>query len=301
MWENQVRHYKSYLQIERSLSPNTVDCYVRDLGKLLKYLEDQDPAISPEQVTIGNLRTFVEWLQVPGISPASQARIISGLRSFFRFLLLENQISTDPSQRLDLPKTSRHLPEVLNVHEIDRLLAAIDKSKPEGERNKAILETLYGCGLRVTELITLKISDIYFDEGFVRITGKGNKQRLVPIGSEALKSLKDYFLYTRPHTTAKKGFEDIIFLNKNGKNLSRVMIFTILRQLAARAGLRKVISPHTLRHSFATHLIEGGADLRAVQEMLGHESIVTTEIYTHLDKQYLRSVILEYHPRARKG
>ncbi|MDP2423982.1 MAG: site-specific tyrosine recombinase XerD [Bacteroidales bacterium] len=298
-WESYIKGFRAYLQLERSLSANSVQAYLRDVRKLQKFLEEKHQDVKPEDLDIDILREFLLWLQTPGISARSQARLISGIRAFYKYLLLENLVTTNPSQLLELPRLGRQLPDTLSVEEINRLIDTIDLSTPEGERNKAILETLYGCGLRVSELTHLRISNIYFTEGFIRVIGKGSKERLVPVGSQALKQINIYLQFARAHQAVKKGSEDILFLNRHGRKLTRVMIFTIIKRLAEKAGIHKTISPHTFRHSFATHLVEGGADLRAVQEMLGHESIITTEIYTHLDRQYLRSVIMEYHPRSR--
>jgi len=267
------------------------------MNKLTSYLDITQQKLMPEELKLNKLQDFIKWINELGLSANSQARIISGVKAFYKYLIIENLINEDPTELLEAPKISRKLPDVLDTAEIDKLIAAIDLSKPEGERNKAILETLYSCGLRVSELINLKISNIYFNESFIRITGKGNKERLVPIGSIALKQIVNYLQNIRVHIKIQKNCHDILFLNRRGSNLTRVMIFTIIKTLAHKIGLKKKISPHTFRHSFATHLIEGGADLRAVQEMLGHESITTTEIYTHLDRDYLRSTILQYHPR----
>ncbi|OPZ99782.1 MAG: Tyrosine recombinase XerD [Bacteroidetes bacterium ADurb.Bin408] len=297
MWSSYLTGFKTFLKIEKSLSPHSVEAYLNDIKKLTAWLEITNRNCSPGELLLKDFQDFLKWINELGLSPNSQARLISGIKAFYHYLLLENVITTDPTELLEGPKTGRKLPDVLDVNEINKLISAIDLSKPEGERNKAILETLYSCGLRVSELVNLKISNIYFDEGFVRITGKGNKERLVPIGSIALKLIISYLENIRVHVPVKKTCTDIVFLNRRGDKLTRVMIFTIIKNLAASIGLKKKISPHTFRHSFATHLIEGGADLRAVQEMLGHESITTTEIYTHLDREYLRSTILQYHPR----
>jgi len=298
-WESYLNSFKTYLIVEQSLSQNSVDAYIRDLGKLITYVEGHIPGTSPAEITQEHLHGFLRWIHDEKISARSQARIISGIRSFYRFLLLEDIVKNDPTQLLDMPRIGRKLPDTLSVNEINTMIDAVDLSSKEGERNRAILETLYGCGLRVTELINLKISDVYFNEGFVRVTGKGNKERLVPIGREALRQLGNYIHHVRILHKIRKGSEDIIFLNNRGSKLSRVMVFNIIKKYAELAGIRKTISPHTFRHSFATHLVEGGADLRAVQEMLGHASITTTEVYTHLDRHYLRSVIMEFHPRAK--
>ena len=297
-WSEEVKEYRSFLIIEKSLSINSVDAYLTDIDKLVQFIEYYNPGLSPDQIQLQHLRQFISWISELGMSARTQARIISGLKSFFKFLILEEKIDHDPTALLEAPKIGRKLPEVLSVSEIDQLVDAIDLSKPEGQRNKAIIETLYGCGLRVSELTNLKISDLYFDQGFIKVTGKGDKERLVPIGRKAIKEINFYFDQYRNHIKIEKEGENIVFLNRRGKKLTRVMIFTIIRQLADKINLKRVISPHTFRHSFASHLIEGGADLRAVQEMLGHESILTTEIYTHLDREYLRDAIIRYHPRS---
>ncbi|HPS62177.1 MAG TPA: site-specific tyrosine recombinase XerD [Bacteroidales bacterium] len=297
MWEATTAGFKAYLRLERSLSANSVEAYLRDVGKLTDFLESEGIRTGPERVTAEHLKSFLERVNVEGVKPRTQARVISGLRSFYKYLLLENIAVTDPTELLELPALGLRLPVVLDVTEIDRMIGKLDLSKPEERRNKAMLETLYGCGLRVSELIGLKISELFFREGFIKVTGKGNKERLVPIGSVAQEEIGHYLTQIRPHVPVRKGAEDILFLNRRGDALSRVMVFTVIKRLARQAGIRKKISPHTFRHSFATHLVEGGADLRAVQEMLGHESITTTEIYTHLDRDYLRSTILLHHPR----
>ncbi len=294
-WKPWIHSFTDYLRLERSLSSHSVSAYAGDVEKLAGYLGDASPpgAVSPDQ-----LLSFIHELHQAGISARTQARIISGLRAFFHFLLVEDVIQNDPTSKLESPRTGRKLPEVLSVEEIDGMLSAIDLSQPMGQRNKAIIETLYGCGLRVSELLDLKISDIFRREGFVRVTGKGNKERIIPIGRSALKQIDLYLQSTRPTLPVQKAYRDHVFLNRNGRALSRVMIFHITRDLCRAAGIRKRVSPHTFRHSFATHLVEGGADLRAVQDMLGHESITTTEIYTHLSREYLRENLLSYHPRA---
>lgn len=290
--------FKSYLKLERGLSENTIEAYLNDVAKLFQYYEVIDKIFVAKEVEDSDLYKFILWLSELGMLPNSQARVISGLKSFFNFLMLEQEIVTDPSTQLESPKLSRKLPDVLNLHEINDLIAAIDASKPEGMRNKAMIEVLYGCGLRVTELITLRISDLYATQGYIKVTGKGNKERIVPIGETALRFLDIYLSEIRVHLTIKKGNEDFIFLNRLGTRLSRISVFTMIKALAIQTGLSKSISPHTFRHSFATHLIEGGADLRAVQEMLGHSSITTTEVYTHLDRDYLKGIITEFHPRT---
>jgi len=297
-WQHWKRGFESHLKLERSLSRHSVKAYLSDLDKLIAYFDEQGISVQPGLVTRGHLSAFVRQAGATGMSSRSQARVVSGLRAFFRYLLLEDVITLNPAKDLDMPRLERKLPEVLSVHEVDRMIAAIDLSTPEGQRNRAIIETLYGSGLRVSELINLKMSDIQPQLEFIRVTGKGNKQRLVPAGREALKHIQLYRSSVRPTVNVKKGFEDTLFLNRHGRKLSREMIFHIVKKLAAAAGIRKNVSPHTLRHSFATHLVEGGADLRAVQDMLGHESITTTEVYTHLDREYLRENLLSFHPRA---
>ena len=297
-WDIYIQEYENYLRLERSLSANSVDAYVSDVVKLKQFLQLSNEEVTPLKVTIVELQNFIEWINELGMSAFSQARIISGLKSFYKFLVYEGELDDDPTVLLEAPKLGRKLPDTLSVEEIDKILAAIDHSKPEGMRNRAMLETLYSSGLRVSELIGLKLSNVHFDVGFLRIFGKGSKERLVPIGREALRFINIYREEVRVHLDVKPGFENILFLNRNGRQLSRQMVFMVIKDLVAKSGIQKTISPHTFRHSFATHLIEGGADLRAVQEMLGHESITTTEIYTHLDRDYLRQVIQEYHPRS---
>jgi len=286
--------YKQYLKLEKSLSTNTVEAYLTDLEKLIIFLEETGKDI--ETVRLEDLEAFSAGLHDIGIHPRSQARILSGIRTFFRFLLLDGYREDDPSELLESPQIGRHLPEVLTIEEIDRMLECIDKSTREGQRNAAIIETLYGCGLRVSELCNLKLSDLYLKEEFIKVNGKGNKQRLVPISPRAIHELKLYFNW-RNEGLIKKDFEDYVFISRFGKNISRIMVFHIIKELAEAAGIKKIISPHTLRHSFATHLLEGGANLRAIQAMLGHESIGTTEIYTHIDRSLLKTEILEHHPR----
>jgi integrase/recombinase XerD len=300
-WDIHIKHFGHYLKIERSLSPNSVEAYVHDAELLRQFLSIKHPKVSPMRVTAEQLRGFLEYINSLGMSAHSQARILSGLKGFFKYLFFEELISTDPTALIEAPKLGRKLPDTLSYHEIEKILEAIDLSKPEGGRNRAMLEMLYSSGLRVSELVELRLNNVYFDVGFLRVIGKGNKERLVPIGKDALKYLKIYCDEIRgkpPHKPQQKGNEGYTFLNRNGRKLTRVMVFTIIKSLAKQIGLKKTISPHTFRHSFATHLIEGGADLRAVQEMLGHESITTTEIYTHLDRDYLRQVIQEFHPRS---
>jgi integrase/recombinase XerD len=297
-WIPYINGFKAYLKLERSLSSNSVEAYVRDVQKLTQYFEATGLNPNPDRLELQHLQNFLKWINELGMTARSQARIISGLKAFYKYLLLENIVQKDPTELLEAPKIGRKLPSVLNINEIDQIIGTIDLSKPEGERNKAMLETLYGCGLRVSELVNLKISNLFFNDGFIRVTGKGDKERLVPVGNSAQKQINIYLHLIRPHIPVKKGNEDFLFLNRRGSKLTRVMVFTIIKDLAGKAGLKKKISPHTFRHSFATHLVEGGADLRAVQEMLGHESITTTEIYTHLDKEYLRSTIIQFHPRS---
>jgi len=296
-WEIHIKGFKSYLQLEKSLSGNSVEAYVRDITKLQQYIEMKFEKVpSPEKLESKTLWEFIAWINEIGMSAKSQARIVSGIRAFYKYLLIEDIIDDDRTLLLFAPRTERNLPDTLSNLEIVKMIEAIDMSKSEGSRNRAIIETLYGCGLRVSELINLKISNLHFDLGFVKITGKGNKQRWVPVGSQAMSQINTYLSHIRVHLDIKKGNEDYVFLNRNGKKLTRVMIFYIVKNLAEKAGIEKNISPHTLRHSFATHLVEGGADLRAVQDMLGHESITTTEIYTHLDRKYLKETIERYHP-----
>lgn len=297
-WASLHKGFKTYLKLERSLSANSISAYLQDISKLEEFFKEQGLEKAVRDIQIDDLKSFLKWVNLQGMSPHTQARTLSGIKAFFNYLLLEDLIQTDPSALLQSPKLSRKLPDTLSLPEINSLIDAIDLSKPEGMRNKAMLEMLYGCGLRVSELVTLKISNLFLDIDLIKIIGKGNKERLVPIGGEAVKYLKIWLQELRVHVAIKPGKEDFVFLNRRGSPLSRVMVFLIIKDLATQIGLKKKISPHTFRHSFATHLIEGGADLRAVQEMLGHESITTTEIYTHLDRDYLRSTILQYHPRS---
>jgi integrase/recombinase XerD len=301
MWETYKKGYKAYLQLEKSLADNSVEAYMRDIDKLTQFLQQGDQLKKPGDTAAEDLRQFIRWINKLGMTAASQARIISGIRSFYKYCSIENIVSSDPSLLLDAPKLKRTLPDLLTFGEIEKLISTIDMSKPEGVRNRAILETLYSCGLRVSELVDLRISCIYRDPGFVRIIGKGDKERLVPIGKSALKYIGIYQENIRNHMAIKPGNEDILFINRYGGKLSRVMIFILLKDLVKKAGITKRVSPHSLRHSFATHLVEGGADLRAVQEMLGHESITTTEIYTHLDREYLRETLHQFHPAFRKN
>lgn len=301
MWEQQIRDFGHYLRLERSLSDNTVEGYMADIHKLRQFLDLKHKTVRPRDVSSAILRDFLEYITGMGLSAHSQSRILSGLKSFFKYLMFEGIIEKDPTLLIEGPKLGRKLPDTLSFPEIEKLLMAVDLSTPEGQRNRAILEVLYSSGLRVSELVGLQLNNIYAETGFLRVTGKGNKERLVPMGRDALKYADIYIKEVRgraPHKPAQKGFESFVFLNRNGRKLTRVMVFTIIKNIAQAIGLKKRISPHTFRHSFATHLIEGGADLRAVQEMLGHESITTTEIYTHLDRDYLRQVIQEFHPRS---
>jgi integrase/recombinase XerD len=297
-WGSYIKQFANYLKLERSLSANSIEAYTRDVEKLNQFMEMSHPSVSPMKVTGKQLQGFIEYVNELGMSAYSQARILSGLKAFFKFMMVEDLIENDPTSLLEGPKLGRKLPDTLDYTEIVKLFEAIDLSKPEGGRNRAMLEVLYGSGLRVSELVELRIGNIYTDIGFLRVIGKGNKERLVPCGKDALKYLKSYIEEIRVHVPVQKGFENHAFLNRRGKKLTRVMVFLIIKDLAERIGLKKAISPHTFRHSFATHLVEGGADLRAVQEMLGHESITTTEIYTHLDRDYLKQVIQEFHPRS---
>jgi len=297
-WKNLKQGFIAYLRLERGLSEHTAEAYHRDLGKLETFLQLQQIDLPPQALKFRHLRAFVLWLNELGLGARSQARLLSALRTFYQYLLTEEWTTEDPTELLDGPKLDRKIPEVLTYAEIQRLLEAIDLSRPQGARNRAMLETLYACGLRVSELIDLRITNLYLDVGFIRVTGKGDKERLVPIGEEAVKHIRLYRQgVRRPMTNIHPGHENVLFLNRRGKKLSRVMVYMIVKETAQNAGITKKISPHTFRHSFATHLIEGGADLKAVQDMLGHESILTTEIYTHLDAKYLKETILSYHPR----
>ena len=299
-WDSALSEFRVYLKIERSLSGNTVEAYMRDIGRLAGYIATQDAGIMPGDVTFAMIKDFLGFINEEIISPRSQARLISGIRSFFKFLLLGDKIKADPTELIEGPSTGRKLPEVLSIDEIDAILNTIDMSRPEAHRNRAMIEVLYSCGLRVSELVELRLTNLYFEQEFIRITGKGNKERLVPISRKAVNEITLYLDSFRSHVSPKKGSENIVFLNQRGGKLSRVMVFSLVKTLASKAGIKKSISPHTFRHSFATHLVERGADLRAVQEMLGHESILTTEIYTHLNRQYLKEVIMEFHPRRDK-
>ncbi|GAB3759413.1 site-specific tyrosine recombinase XerD [Spirosoma pomorum] len=298
MWQSYINAFKNYLKLERSLSENSVEAYLHDAEKLYQYILLTDPALSPIQVSEKQLMNFLAYLGELGLSAHSQARMLSGLKSFFKYLVYENLIQHDPTQLLEAPKLGRKLPDTLTFPEIESMLSVIDLSTPGGTRDRAILEVLYSSGLRVTELLNLRLTNCFFDAGFIRVLGKGDKVRLVPIGQDAMHYTRIYIEHVRNQLDVQKGDEDTIFLNLRGKQLSRISVFTTIKKLAAEAGIHKVISPHTFRHSFATHLIEGGADLRAVQQMLGHESITTTEIYTHLDRDYLQQTLREFHPRA---
>lgn len=297
-WDIHIKQFGNYLKLERSLSPNSIAAYLSDVEKLTQYLEVSKNTASPLLLSAKHIRGFLQYINELGISAHSQARMLSGIKAFYKYLVYEELVEKDPTELIEGPKLGRKLPDTLSFPEIEQLFEAVDLSKPEGGRNRAMLEVLYSSGLRVSELVELKINNVHFDVGFLRVVGKGNKERLVPVGTDALKFLKIYLQEIRVHIPVKKGFEGFVFLNRNGRKLSRVMVFMIIKDLAARIGLNKTISPHTFRHSFATHLIEGGADLRAVQEMLGHESITTTEIYTHLDRDYLKQVIRDFHPRS---
>ncbi|HEU0063784.1 MAG TPA: site-specific tyrosine recombinase XerD [Flavisolibacter sp.] len=296
MWEQYKKGFKAWLQLERSLAGNSIEAYLTDLDKLTSFLQANTILKKPNEIDLGDLQLFIKWIAELGMTASSQARIISGIRTFYKYCLIEDIAAADPTVLLEAPKLKRMLPDVLSFEEIETIIAQIDLSKPEGTRNKAILETLYSSGLRVSEAVNLKLSQLYTDVGFVRVIGKGDKERLIPIGSSAIKYISIYRDRIRSHMKIKSGEEDILFLNRNGKRMSRVMIFLIIKDLVKKAGIKKSISPHTFRHSFATHLVEGGADLRAVQEMLGHESITTTEIYTHLDREFLRKTLENFHP-----
>lgn len=296
MWEPYKKGFKAYLQLERSLSDNSIQAYLSDIEKLTGYLQSVNQLKNPSEIEIGDLQQFIKWIAELGMTATSQARIISGIRTFYKYCQLEDISTTDPTLLLEGPKLKRALPDVLSFSEIETIIQQIDLSTPEGTRNKAILETMYSCGLRVSEVVNLKLSQLYLDVGFIRVVGKGNKERLVPIGSSAIKHITIYVRNVRVHQPVQRGEEDIVFLNRRGKRLSRVMIFLVIKDLVKKSGITKTISPHTFRHSFATHLVEGGADLRAVQEMLGHESITTTEIYTHLDREFLRKTLEKFHP-----
>jgi integrase/recombinase XerD len=295
-WKQSFRNFETYLRLEKSLSGNSVEAYLNDVEKLERHFSETGRDIGPAEVTYQDLKAFLAWYGTDNQNTRTQSRTLSGIRAFYKYLLIEGEINENPATLIESPKIGLKLPEVLSVSEIDSIIDQIDLSKPEGHRNKAIIETLYGCGLRVSELVNLRLTDIHYGEGFVVITGKGNKQRLVPVSGKALREIDIYKLKRNQITEIKD--QNILFLNRRGSKLTRAMIFTIIKELAARAGIKKTISPHTFRHSFATHLIEGGADLRAVQEMLGHESILTTEIYTHIDRSFLRDTLIMFHPRS---
>lgn len=298
MWPSYIKGFKTYLQLERSLAKPSIEAYVHDIIKLTQFLEAKNLDAGPDKITLSTLREFLRWISELGMTATSQARIISGIKAFYKYLIMEDVIKDNPSLLLEAPRTVRKLPDVLDTEEITLMMEQLDLSKPEGMRNKAIVETMFSCGLRVSETVNLKLSDLYFDDEFIKVTGKGNKERLIPIGSYAIRALTSYINHVRVHMPVQNGFSDTVFLNNRGKALSRVMIFYIIKDLAEKAGISKVISPHTLRHSFATSMVEAGADLRAVQQMLGHESITTTEIYTHIDRSYLKDIITQFHPRS---
>jgi len=297
MWQQSIIDFIAYLKIEKSLSENTIEAYLNDLNKLQAYLQSIGSTATPQEITSAMLSDFLVYTGGQGLQARSQSRMLSGVRAFYKYLLMDNLIDADPTRLVDHPKIGFKLPDVLTVQEIDDLLGAIDLSLTEGHRNKAMLETMYSCGLRVSELVNLRLSNLFFKEGFIKVKGKGSKERLIPVSDKAIKEI-NFYLPDRAKLNIESGHEDFLFLNRRGKALTRVMVFTIIKNLAAAIGLQKTISPHTFRHSFATHLVEGGADLRAVQEMLGHESIITTEVYTHLDRSYLRQTIVEFHPRS---
>ena len=301
MWQSYLKGFKAWLQLEKSLSDNSIEAYIHDVHKLITFLSEQGENKNPGDIKLKDLEDFVKWINELGMTESSQSRIISGIKSFYKFCIIEEICTENPSFLLEAPSHSRLLPDVLSFDEVVKIISKINLSTPEGVRNKAILETMYSCGLRVSELVNLKISGLYTDVGFIKVIGKGNKERLIPIGDDAIKYIGIYRDTIRNKYPLVKGFEDFLFLNRRGKKLSRVMIFLIIKELVKLSGINKIISPHTFRHSFATHLVEGGADLRAVQEMLGHESITTTEIYTHLDREYLRSTLQEFHPAFNNG
>jgi len=298
MWENYIDSFKTFLLVEKSLATNSVDAYLLDIAKLQQYLALTGGDVSPVQVNTNHIRKFLEYIQELNVSERSQARIISGIRAFYRFLAYEDLIEADPMEIIDTPRIPRTLPDILSIEEIDKIIECIDLSKNEGHRNRAIIETLYGCGLRVTELLELKISNLHFEEEYILVQGKGQKQRIVPISKKAIQEIQMYFSGMRNHLKVNEMYLDYVFLNRRGSKLTRMFIFMIIKELTATVGINKVVSPHTFRHTFASHLIEGGADLRAVQEMLGHESITTTEIYTHLNSKFLQETIKLYHPRG---
>lgn len=296
MWPSYKKGYKAWLRLEKSLAEQSIEAYLHDIDKLTQYLEIQGRSVAPGDLRLDDLQAFIRWIAEMGMSQRSQARILSGVRSFYRYCVVEQIVQEDPSVLLEAPKLKRILPDTLSFEEIEKIIATVDRSKPEGERNKAILETMYSCGLRVSEVVGLQISNLYLESGFIRVLGKGSKERLVPIGEVAAKQIQLYVTTVRSKQPVKPGHEDIVFLNRRGAALTRVMIFLLIKEYCAAAGIQKTVSPHTFRHSFATHLVENGADLRAVQEMLGHESITTTEIYTHLDREFLRKTLHHFHP-----
>ncbi len=298
-WDKEIEGFKEYLKLEKNLTSNSIHAYETDLKKLVSFLDEKGYKIGPEDIKLSHLKELMAWVTDKGISPRTQARIISGIKSFYKFLMIEEKVDRDPTALLSTPKIGRKLPQILSVEEIDAIINSIDTRKSEGQRNKAILETLYSCGLRVTELIELKISNLFFENGNIRIIGKNNRERTVPISTKAIKEINLYLSEYRRTLKIGKADEDILFLNRRGKKLSRVMIFTIIKNITKKAGIHKSISPHTFRHSFATHLLKGGANLRDIQEMLGHTSIITTEIYTHIDDEYLKETINTFHPRAK--
>ena len=301
-WPTVLKGFKAYLMLERALSPHTIEAYLSDMGKLEQFIQLSGLELQPAQISTDHLSAFLMWLNELGLGARSQARLLSALKTFYKYLLTENIITTDPTELLDGPRLPRHIPEVLSFEEIQRMLQVIDLSEPHGVRNRAMLETLYACGLRVSELTELRLSHLYLDIGFVKVIGKGDKERIVPIGGDAVKHIRLYIEGVRQTMlNIHKDHANYVFLNRRGKKLSRVMVFLIIKEIAGLAGIEKNVSPHTFRHSFATHLIEGGADLKAVQDMLGHESILTTEIYTHLDTEFLRETVLQYHPRNQEG
>lgn len=298
-WKSAIMGFKAFLVLERALSENSIDAYIRDVSKLVEFLNINGIEKGPQAMTHEEISQFIRYIYELGLGDRTQARILSGIRAFYKYLLVEDMVNDDPTELLEGPKLKRKIPDVLSYDEINQMLEAIDLSEPQGHRNRAMLETLYACGLRVSELVNLKISQFYIEEEYLKVTGKGNKERIVPIGAEAIKQNLYYIEHYRNHQKIKEGCEDFLYLNRRGRYLTRVMIFTIIKNLAAFVGIKKQVSPHTFRHSFATHLVEGGADLRAVQDMLGHESITTTEIYTHIDRKYLRETIMKYHPLNR--
>ncbi len=300
-WQISIKGFQSFLKLEKSLSRNSIVAYTEDVERLVQFLAEKKYDLNPDKIEHKHLIGFIGWLNEKERSATTQSRVISGIRAFYKYLLLENLITKNPTELIETPKIGRKLPDVLDVNDIDKLLSSLDMSTPKGNRDRTMLETMYSCGLRVSELVNLKISDLFFDTGFIRVIGKGNKQRLIPIGSEAVKFIDIYKNQIRVHLSVQKGFEDYLFLNNRGKKLTTTMVFLIIQKLATKIGMKKHVSPHTFRHSFATHLVENGADLRAVQEMLGHESITTTEIYTHLDRRYLKDTIEQFHPRSAKA